>query len=264
LLANCADGVVYLMFDGNWYQGGCEDPSHGHPVPFTKEDHIRANLELARRVHEKYPGVLIEMHDMLMGGVAPRNTPVYYKYGLSGSYDENWGFEQMWDPLADIASGRARALYYYNLGCNVPIYLHINLRKDTRGCVVLWWYASTCRHLGIGGTHGDPAVVAAQQAAMRKYRELERFFKRGEFYGAGEEVHLHALPEENAFVANLFNLSGRTRVVSGSIALRRMGLKAGRLEAGAKDVGTIENGVWSLRRELTPWSAQAVCVQVRP
>ena len=56
LLDNCADGVVYLMFDGNWYQGGCDDPTHGHPVPFTKEDHMRANLELARRVHEKYPG----------------------------------------------------------------------------------------------------------------------------------------------------------------------------------------------------------------
>ena len=46
LLENCADGVAYVMFDGNWYQGGCDDPAHGHPVPFTKEDHMRANLEL--------------------------------------------------------------------------------------------------------------------------------------------------------------------------------------------------------------------------
>ncbi len=167
LLANCADGVVYVMFDGNWYQGGCDDATHGHPVPFTKEDHMRANLELARRVHEKYPHVLIEMHDMLMGGAPPRNTPVYYKYGLPGSYDLNWGFEQMWECLNDITSGRNRALYYYNLSCNVPIYLHINLTKDTPGCVVLWWYASTCRHLGIGGTHANPAVIAAQKAGMR-------------------------------------------------------------------------------------------------
>ena len=54
------------------------------------------------------PSVLIEMHDMLAGGSTERMTPVYYKYGLPGSYDENWGFELMWDPMADIRSGRAR------------------------------------------------------------------------------------------------------------------------------------------------------------
>ena len=29
------------------------------------EDHMRAYLDLARRVHARYPRVLIEMHDML-------------------------------------------------------------------------------------------------------------------------------------------------------------------------------------------------------
>jgi hypothetical protein len=262
LLANCADGVVYVMFDGNWYQGGCDDPSHGHPVPFTKEDHMRANLELARRVHEKYPHVLIEMHDMVMGGHPARNTPVYYKYGLPGSYDLNWGFEQMWECLSDITSGHNRALYYYNLSCNVPIYLHINLSKDTPGCVVLWWYASTCRHLGIGGTHKDPAIVAAQKSAMRKYHELERFFKRGEFYGINEEIHLHVLPEENAFVANVFNLSDQKRTIGGSIELSRMGLKGGRLAAGAENAGSLKKGEWTIRRELPPWSAEMVYVRL--
>jgi len=261
LLDNCADGIAYLMFDGNWYQGGCNDPTHGHPVPFTKEDHMRANLELARRVHEKYPAVLIEMHDMMMGGANPRNTPVYYKYGLTGSYDLNWGFEQMWDPMDDIVSGRARSLYYYNLSCNVPIYLHINLRTDTPGCVVLWWYASTCRHLGIGGTHRDRAVIAAQKAAMRRYHELERFFKRGEFYGINEEVHIHALPEENAFVANLFNLSDHKRSIGGSIRLRDMGLEARRLEDSSDDIGSLDKDVWTIHRELLPWSSQLVYVR---
>jgi hypothetical protein len=261
LLENCTDGAAYLMYDGNWYQGGCDDPTHGHPVPFTKEDHMRACLELARRIHAKYPDVLIEMHDMMMGGAVPRNTPVYYKYGLPGSYDLNWGFELMWNPLADITSGRARSLYYYNLGCNVPIYLHIDLRKDTPGCVVLWWYASTCRHLGIGGTHPNPAVVVAQKTAMRKYHDLERFFKRGEFYGIDEEVHVHALPEENAFVVNLFNLSDRKRVVGGSIELGRMGLNAQRLESGTEDVGSLDKGAWTIQREMLPWSGQVVYVR---
>src|SRR5271165_2462970 len=175
LLASCADGAVFLMFDGTWWNGPCEALDHGHPVPYRMEDHIRACLDLAQRVHARYPHVLIEMHDMLAGGSTERMTPVYYKYGLPGSYDENWGFELMWDPMADLRSGRARTLYDYDLGCNVPVYLHIDLRKDNEHCVVLWWYASTCRHLGIGGTHASPAVVRAQQNAMRHYRELERF-----------------------------------------------------------------------------------------
>ena len=41
------------------------NPNHGHPVPYRMEDHIRANLDLAQRIHAKYPKVLIEMHDML-------------------------------------------------------------------------------------------------------------------------------------------------------------------------------------------------------
>jgi hypothetical protein len=262
LLANCADGVVYLMYDGTMYQGGCDDPTHGHPVPFTKEDHMRACVELARRVHKEYPHVLIEMHDMMMGGCNPRNTPVYYKYGLPGSYDDNWGFELMWDPMTDITSGRARSLYYYNLGCNVPVYLHIDLRKDRPGLPVLWWYVSTCRHLGIGGTHKDPAVVAAQKAAMRKYHELQRFFKRGEFYGLGEAVHLHVLPEENAFVVNLFNLSDQKQTITGSTELSKIGLHGERLTGSTSDAGSLEKGVWTIRRELAPWSAEVIHVQV--
>ena len=37
----------FLMFDGNWWNGDCANPDHGHPVPYRMEDHIRANLELA-------------------------------------------------------------------------------------------------------------------------------------------------------------------------------------------------------------------------
>ncbi len=33
LSEHCADGVVYLMFDGNWWNGGCWNADHGHPVP---------------------------------------------------------------------------------------------------------------------------------------------------------------------------------------------------------------------------------------
>jgi hypothetical protein len=256
LLEHCADGVGYLMFDGNWWNGGCWDPAHGHPVPFTLEDQVRACLRLAERIHARFPKVLIEMHDPVVGGTLPRYTPVYYKYGLPGSYDDNWGFELMWQPMEDIRSGRARSLYWYALGCNVPVYLHIDLRDDNEHCLVLWWYASTCRHLGIGGTHPVPAVAAAQVQAMRRYRELDRFYKRGGFYGAGEEIHVHALPAENAFVVNLFNLSAAERVVEGSIGVASMGLDADRWYAAPKG-GSFDAkaGTFRVSRRMPPWSA---------
>lgn len=256
LLANCADGAAFLMFDGNWWNGGCVSLDHGHPVPYEKEDHIRANLDLAQRVHAKYPKVLIEMHDTIAGGSPARVTPVYYKYGLPGSYDENWGFELMWNPMDDLKQGRARALYYYNLGCNVPVYLHIDLRKDNEECVVLWWYASTCRHLGIGGTHANPAVVAAQKRVMQMYRALDRFYKRGEFYGLGEEIHLHVLPSENAFVVNVFNLSDQPRTLTGGVELAKLGVDSKRTYFSQDQLGVVRNGQFKLDIEMPPWSAR--------
>lgn len=262
LLENCADGVTFLMFDGNWYNTGCFNPEHGHPIPYTRADHVAANLELARRIHAHYPNVIIEMHDMVVGGSVLRYTPVYYKYGLPGSYDVNWGFELMWRPMEDILSGRALALYYYNLGCNVPVYLHVDLRGDNQHTLILWWYASTCRHLGIGGSHENPLIAEAHRHAMKRYQKLARFFKRGEFYGANEEVHFHVLPEESAFVAVIFNLSDESRVIKGSIDFEKSGLDRDRWydtpivhENGGFDA---ERGTFTVARRLAPWSAQVV------
>ena len=265
LHALCEAGVTFLMFDGNWWQGECWDASHGHPIPYTKEVHCRANLELARRVHAKYPHVLIEMHDMITGGSILRYTPVYYKYGLPGSYDSNWGFELMWQPMEDIRSGKARALYYYNLACNVPIYLHVDLRADNINALVFWWYASTCRHLGIGGTHDNPVIAEAHKHAMKRYRELERFFKRGNFYGANEEVHFHVLPEENAFVVTLFNLSDESRIITGTIAADLMGLDLNRWYvvpySHAEGGFSSDTGTYRISRRLDPWAAQIAVVR---
>ena len=257
LVSHCADGVTFLMFDGNWWNGGCWNPNHGHPVPFTMEDQIQACVDLAQRVHRKYPAVLIEMHDMIAGGTRQRFTPAYYRYGLPGSYDENWGFELMWKTMDDIKTGRARTLFYYNLGCNVPVYLHIDLRDDNENCLVLWWYASTCRHLGIGGTHPVPEVAEAQKRAMATYARYSRFFKRGDFFAMNEEVHIHVLPDENSFVVNLFNLSDQEREIGGSISVEEMGIqkdlwydtpKGGRFHS--------ETGRFTISRKLGPWSTE--------
>jgi len=257
MLENCADGVGFLMFDGNWYQGGCWDREHGHPVPYRQEDHLAAVMGLAQRVHAHYPKVLIEMHDPIGGGSPSQFVPVYYQYGLPGSFDEIWGFELMWQPMHDLKTGAARALYYYNMGCDVPAYLHVDLRDDNEHALVLWWYASTCRHLGIGGTHPDPRVTELQQREMKRYRKLERFFKRGEFYGINEEIHLHVMPKENAFVANVFNLSSETRVIRGEFKLPQAGLEVDRFYSRTVDWGTFhDKGVFRVKVELPPWSVQ--------
>jgi hypothetical protein len=261
LLAHCADGVVFLMFDGNWWNGGCWNPQHGHPVPYTMEDHCRANLELARRIHERYPHVLIEMHDMITGGTRQRYTPVYYKYGLPHSYNENWGFELMWEPMEDLRSGRARALYYYNLASNVPIYLHIDLRDDNIHCLTLWWYASTCRHLGIGGTHRDPLVVEAQQRAMRRYRQLKPFYARGEFYGSEdcpEEAHLHVLRDRGALVLNLFNLQDKERLITGSISFETLGLDPDQWYVVPAPHVSVHGGKLCWSRRLPAWGTDVL------
>jgi hypothetical protein len=207
------------------------------------------------------------MHDMISGGSLMRYTPVYYQYGLPGSFDENWGFELMWQPMEDLRSGRARALYDYNLACNVPVYLHIDLRCDNAHALVFWWYASTCRHLGLGGTPDDPAVAQQHRAAMRRYRRLERFYKRGQFYGYGEEVHVHALPAEHAFVVNLFNLSDESRVITGVVDFAEIGLDADRWYVTPYTLagrGFDRHGHYTASRRLEPWSAQVLEVTSLP
>jgi hypothetical protein len=166
----------------------------------------------------------------------------------------------MWDPMADLQSGRSRALYYYNLGCNVPIYLHIDLRKDNENCVVLWYYASTCRHLGIGGTHADPKVVQSQKEAMQLYKKLVRFYKRGDFYGINEEIHIHSLPDENACVINLFNLSNESRIITGQISLADLNIEQSANHTTSSPWVTITNGVLYVSLTMPPWSAEVASV----
>jgi len=261
LLANCEDGVVFLMYDGANWNGSCVDTSHGHPVPYLQEDHMRKCIELVKRVHAKYPNVLIELHDMMLADHNVRRiAPVYYKYGLPLSYDENWGFELMWDPMEDIKQGRGLAMYYYNLACNIPIYLHIDLRRDNENCVMLWWFASTARHLGIGGTNKDIKTVEAQKAAMKYYRQFDRFFKRGEFYGINEEIHLHVLPDENAFMVNMFNLSDTRRTITGKFDLKRAGLDPALAFTSSKSWAKIDKGMLEVSLEMPPWSAEVTDV----
>ena len=206
LIALCDKGAAFLMFDGSAYTGTCYDADHRHSLPLTRHEHVMAYLDLTRRVHEKHPDVLIELHDPVVAGVWVRYAPTYFLHALPGSFDELWGYEYMWDPMADLIQGRSISLYYVNLAYSIPIYLHIDLRKDNDHALMFWWYASTCRHLGVGGKHPDPAVWEAHKAAMRTYLEHKRFYTQGTFWGLDETVHAHTLADEGRCVLNVFNL----------------------------------------------------------
>ncbi len=258
LLKLCQAGITFLMYDGTYYTGPCFDKSHGHPIPYTREAHCRAYLELVRMVHREFPHVLVEMHDMIVGGVCLRYCPTYYLHGLSHSFDENWGFEYMWDPMEDLLSGWAVSLYYYNLAYSLPLYLHINLRMDNMHCLEFWWYASTCRHLGVGGRHSELVVWQAHKSAMQRYLRLKEFYTQGIFYGFGEDIHIHVLPEKQAAVINLFNLTGREILQQGSFSLEEIGISSDASLIIEDKRCCVKDSSFEFNRRMPPHSAAII------
>ena len=213
LLANCADGVAFLMFDGNWWNGGCLNPDHGHPVPYRMEDHIRANLDLAQRIHAKYPKVLIEMHDMLAGGARCRHAGLL-QVRPARQLRRELGLRI--DVESDGRHRRAgRRLYYANLGCNVPIYTHVASRDNPMPDLVVVRLdlpppgnrREEPRSKDRGGRTGGDGLVPGPRPLLQT----------GPFYGITEEIHLHVLPRENAFTVNVFNLSDKKRTIRGTV-----------------------------------------------
>jgi len=214
-------GVRFMMVDEMDWRGPCYDAQHGHSVPTAPLDHTRAVYSLCKEIRERCPGLMIEAHDPVWPWCTSLYVPTYFQQGFGdkGAYDENWGFEYMWDCLNDLKSGKALALYYYNLGCNVPLYLHITMAADNDNCLFFWWAASTVRHLGIGGKYSHKSVepagglppcdpekrFAAYQAQMRLYQRLKPYFVRGCFHGLAENIHLHTLPAAKGGVVVVFN-----------------------------------------------------------
>lgn len=233
-------GVRFLMVDEMDWRGPCWNPEHGHAVPSTPLEHAQAVLRLANEVRKHTPGLSVEVHDPIWPWVTSRYLPTYWGQGQpkTGFFDENWGFEYMWNCIDDLKTGKALALYYYNLGCSVPLYLHITMAADNDACLFFWWAASTVRHLGIGGKHSHPSIepperlpaydpeqrYQAYQAHMRQYQALKPYFVRGVFTGLAEHLHLHTLPEEEGGVVNVFNLSEQAQEFEFSIPLETLNL----------------------------------------
>jgi uncharacterized protein YciI len=133
--------------------------------------------------------------------------------------------------MRDLLSGHSIALYYFNLAYSLPLYIHIDLRRDNAQGLMLWWNMSSCRHLGLGGTHQDPATRQAHQEAMRAYRRLKPFFAAGTFYGIDEQTHVHRHPSESRAVINCFNLEDRAVMRGLEFEPARFGLKEGKYDA---------------------------------
>ena len=74
---------------------------------------------------------------------------------------------------------------------------------------MLWWNISTCRHLGVGGTHADAGVRQTQKNIIATYRRLKHFYTTGVFYGIDELTHVHVDREKTGAVINCFNLSDK-------------------------------------------------------
>jgi hypothetical protein len=228
-IQNIADkGIRFLMVDEMDWRGPCHDPDHSHDMPTTAVDHVRAVYDLCRELRRRCPQLIVECHDPVWPWFTSIYVPTYFQqaFGNAGAYDENWGFEYMWDCIEDLKSGKALALYYYNLACNIPLYLHITMAADNDACLFFWWAASTVRHLGVGGKHGHESVdpkeklphdpdkrFAAYKAQMKLYQKLKPYFVRGTFHGLDEHIHLHTLPDRVGGVLVVFNLSDTVQVI---------------------------------------------------
>ena len=198
----CEDGASFLMYDGTTYTGPCWSEEHGHPVPYTMDDQARNYRWLCEVVQEKYPEVLIELHDAQGNWILPRHFPHRPGWNV-----ENWGNEFMWNTAEDLACGKMKYLDYLRRAYSIPTYLHIALINDNEHGLAFWYTASTCAHLGIGGTHPNSQVAEAHKSHMAKYRKLKRFFVQGTYFAPDESTHLHYLADRREAVLCLFNFS---------------------------------------------------------
>jgi len=216
LLELAKERIDFFMFDFTDFSIfmvdnlGCYSKNHGHEIPMRRQTHIENIFKVIQNVKKAYPNILIEAHDR---GVKPRH-PLYIQHNLPHSFDENWGFECMWNPMQDLISGRALQLFEYNLAYPIPLYLMINENSDNENMLQFWYYASLARHLGIGGLNNrDDKKFKALKDAMILYKKLKPFFTRGTFYGISQNIHLHVDESEKLGVITAYNLSSRVKIV---------------------------------------------------
>jgi len=231
LLKLAKHNIDFFMFDFTDFSSflvdniGCFNKEHGHEIPMKRQTHAEGILKVIQNVKKKYPNILIEAHQRGF------NHPYYFQHALPHSFDENWGFECMWNPLEDLLSHKAFQLYEYNMAYNIPLYLHINENSDIKSMVQFWWYASVARHLGIGGLKDRTSEKFINlKNAIKLYKKIKSILTRGSFYGIHPSTHLH-VSEDNAIgVIITTNLSSKLNTKVFNLDLSYYGLTFGRLE----------------------------------
>lgn len=267
------DGASFIMLDEMDWRGECFSDKHGHKVPATAVDHANAVCDLAKHLKNKHH-ITVEVHDPVWTWNSAVYTPVYWRqgFGEAGSYQENWGFEFMWECIDDLKTGKALSLYYYNLSCDIPLYLHINMSADNDQCLFFWWAASTVRHLGIGGANCHPSVVppgkrfdfdpekrfASYVACMKTYKRLKAYFQRGRFVGINEYAHLHTLDEAKGGVLNLFNCEEASKTVT--VTIDADALHGTGLDVSGADSKWTSDGRLVVTAEIPPLSHRLVLI----
>jgi len=233
ILELAKEGIDFFMFDFTGFSMfmvddlGCFSKDHGHEIPMLRQTHAENILKVIQNVKKEYPHILIEAHDR---GVKPRH-PLYYQHNLPHTFDENWGFECMWNPMQDLLSGKSTQLFEYNLAYSIPLYLHINENSDNEHMLQFWWYASLVRHLGIGGLKDkSSSKYKALKQAMLLYRILKPILVRGTFYGIYYDMHLHVAEDNSSAVIIAYNLTSRKRKMNIPLDLSQYGLQVNKTE----------------------------------
>jgi len=223
--------VDFLMFDftdiGNPLEEltGCYSKDHGHEVPMKRQTHAQNIFRVIQNIKKKYPDILIEAHDRGVG------NQLYYQHNLPHSFDENWGFECMWNPMQDLISHRAFQLYEYNLAYSIPLYLHINEHSDNEKMLQFWWYSSVVRHIGIGGLNDkNSSKYKVLKNAVTLYKKIKPILTRGTFYGISPMIHIHVDENSKTGVIMAFNLSSREKTATIQIDTSKFGLKFQNIE----------------------------------
>jgi hypothetical protein len=104
-------------------------------------------------------------------------------------------------------------------------------------------------------------LAAAQKAAMKRYRAAEDLYKRGEFFGISEEIHIHTLGRRVA--VNVFNLDDRARTVEGSIRLAELGLDPAHAYVFDEPWVRCAEGKLLVKAALGPWGAKMAAAEGR-
>lgn len=273
LLELARAGVSFFMFDFCEYalpgttgertrpppNQPCFAPDHGHAVPATLEEHAHGLGRVMSNIKREFPDLIIEAHDAVTAGWQDY-LPLYFGHGVTQkTFDEHWGFEFMWNSYMDLLSGKALSLYEYNLAYDIPAYLHINLCFDNDNALAFWWYASTCRHLGIGGLKPGDAIWDSHVAAMKTYIRLKPHFSHGRFVGLNTLAHGHVLDHEKTAAIVVFNMSSRAQRSVTTVAGAAFGMAAGLTPRGQGV--TIEEGRVTLTAEMPALSAHVFEVE---